>query len=212
MSNLSLRNKNKGFTLIELLVVISIISLLSTVVMASLNSARTKAQEAAIKTDLQSVKTQAELSYNKFGNYSNISTEVAPILKHINNNGGTAIFYTVDNTHYAVSAKLNSDTTKRWSISDQNGLATWDTSDQPVMATWNNAKIICSQINRRLPTIEELKSYYDVTSSGGLIAGVSYWSSAEYTPNPIYGYYLDTSDGFVYGASDNNAYRVRCVN
>lgn len=40
-------NKQKGFTLIELLVVISIISLLSTIVMASLNAAREKSRIAA---------------------------------------------------------------------------------------------------------------------------------------------------------------------
>lgn len=43
---ISFKNK-KGFTLIELLVVISIISLLSSIVMASLNSARAKARNAA---------------------------------------------------------------------------------------------------------------------------------------------------------------------
>jgi len=41
------KNKQKGFTLLELLVVISIISLLSSVALASLNSARDKAKIAA---------------------------------------------------------------------------------------------------------------------------------------------------------------------
>jgi len=43
-----LNNKIKGFTLIELLVVISIISLLSTVVLASLNDARRKARNSQV--------------------------------------------------------------------------------------------------------------------------------------------------------------------
>jgi prepilin-type N-terminal cleavage/methylation domain-containing protein len=42
-----LENNEKGFTLIELLVVISIVGLLSSVVLASLNAARGKAQTAA---------------------------------------------------------------------------------------------------------------------------------------------------------------------
>src|SRR5690606_31229933 len=48
-------HKKKGFTLIELLVVIAIIGLLSSVVLASLSSARKKAQYTAIASSLQEV-------------------------------------------------------------------------------------------------------------------------------------------------------------
>lgn len=51
-----------GFTLIELLVVIAIIGLLASVVLASLNSARTKGRDARRLADLKEIATQIEVS------------------------------------------------------------------------------------------------------------------------------------------------------
>ncbi len=56
--------KNKGFTLIELLVVIAIIGILASVVLASLNTARAKGADAAIKSNLNNIRAQAELVYD----------------------------------------------------------------------------------------------------------------------------------------------------
>ena len=56
--------KSKGFTLIELLVVIAIIGILASVVLASLNSARAKGADAAVKSGLANLRAQAELFYD----------------------------------------------------------------------------------------------------------------------------------------------------
>lgn len=55
------KNKARGFTLIELLVVIAIIGILSSVVLASLNSARAKARDARRLSDLHQIRNALEL-------------------------------------------------------------------------------------------------------------------------------------------------------
>jgi type II secretion system protein G len=59
----------RGFTLIELLVVIAIIGMLSSIVMASLNSAREKARDARRVADLEQIRTALELYYDDHGYY-----------------------------------------------------------------------------------------------------------------------------------------------
>lgn len=58
------RKQANGFTLIELLVVIAIIGLLSSVVLASLSSARGKAKDARRTSDLKQIQVALELYYD----------------------------------------------------------------------------------------------------------------------------------------------------
>ncbi|PIP86988.1 hypothetical protein COW81_02650 [Candidatus Campbellbacteria bacterium CG22_combo_CG10-13_8_21_14_all_36_13] len=68
--------RNKGFTLIELLVVIAIIGILSSVVLASLNTARGKGANAAVKSNLANIRPQAELVYDdNSGSYAAVCTD-----------------------------------------------------------------------------------------------------------------------------------------
>ena len=60
---------NKGFTLIELLVVIAIIGLLASIVLVSLNSARSRARDTKRKADLKQIRTALEMYYDSNNKY-----------------------------------------------------------------------------------------------------------------------------------------------
>lgn len=64
--------RHRGFTLIELLVVIAIIALLIAVVVVSITSARNKAKDSKIRSQLTSMRSQAQL-YTGAGNYIDVT-------------------------------------------------------------------------------------------------------------------------------------------
>lgn len=67
----TLKLSRRGFTLIELLVVIAIIGMLASVVLVSLNSARTKSRDARRVADMKQIVTALSLYYDKNGQYPN---------------------------------------------------------------------------------------------------------------------------------------------
>jgi prepilin-type N-terminal cleavage/methylation domain-containing protein len=67
-----LNNNKRGFTLIELMVVMAIIGLLASVTLVSLQSAKNKAKDAAIKTALSQFERLMALEYSDTGSYANL--------------------------------------------------------------------------------------------------------------------------------------------
>ena len=114
------KSASRGFTLIELLVVIAIIGILSSVVLASLNTARNKGNNAAVKSNLATVQTQAQLYYDDHANAFSttaisactsdmfIETTIkAAIDAAVSAGGGAAACYS-DGQNYAISVPLKS--------------------------------------------------------------------------------------------------------
>lgn len=133
------KNKFKrGFTLIELLVVIAIIGILASVVLASLNSARDKGADAAVKSNLNNARAQAELYYSNNGNYTSVcgSSGIGPMLTGAANSGGytvaaanaagsaTTIACSNAATTWVASGPLKSASTTQYYCVDNRGVAT----------------------------------------------------------------------------------------
>jgi prepilin-type N-terminal cleavage/methylation domain-containing protein len=135
-------NTKRGFTLIELLVVIAIIGILASVVLASLNSARAKGADAAIKSTVNNARAQAELFYDTAGNYTTVCTtgtnNISAMVSGATNAGSAAVDCQDVSTGWALQAQLKSNTAQYYCV-DSTGTAT--TSGDVLTATDD---VVCS--------------------------------------------------------------------
>lgn len=69
--------RQKGFTLIELLVVIAIIGILAAIVLVSLTGARDRAKDARIQSDMNQIRSQAEIEYSSYDDYDTVACATA---------------------------------------------------------------------------------------------------------------------------------------
>lgn len=122
-----MKKLNKGFTLIELLVVIAIIGILSSVVLASLNSARNKGADAAIKSNINNARAQAALYYDTNGSaYTGVcasaTSGVANMITGATNAGSAVAGCNANANGFAIFAQLKTDTSMYYCV-DATGTA-----------------------------------------------------------------------------------------
>lgn len=133
---------SKGFTLIELLVVIAIIGILSSVVLASLSTARAKSRDARRISDIGQIQLALELLYDASSTYpiaaavnttaasptalNNLAPTYIPKIP-TDPNANTYYVYGGATTSYIIATKLERyDNTALTSDSDKTGVFTFN--------------------------------------------------------------------------------------
>ncbi len=145
-----MKKLNKGFTLIELLVVIAIIGILASVVLASLNTARNKGSDAAVKSELAQLRSNGAIFYDTNNqSYGTLATAVCTspgtnnvfasstsIITTLNTNANGGAYCTANGASFVITVPLKGGTT--WCADPTQVLAT------AVATTTLATNVVCS--------------------------------------------------------------------
>jgi prepilin-type N-terminal cleavage/methylation domain-containing protein len=223
--------KHKGFTLIELLVVVAIIGILATIVLASLGSARTKAQVAKIQSTLKNLQSSAviySLDANTFTglcNYSagtvdsSIQNQIDSLKDIAGDDNVTCIVRTSEvpaTSNYFAADQLEQNNfgvavyyNERHYAVDMSGVMTIDEANTGINPNWANAKSSCASAGKRLPSIEVLKAIND--NGGDGFSSSNYWSSTGASSSAGLAYKQLFITGLMARVAVTNTYFVRCA-
>ncbi len=148
---LKMKKLQKGFTLIELLVVIAIIGILSSVVLASLNTARNKGNDAKVKAQMAGARASAEVYFdtnNGYGtaadctsamfadNASGMANYTLPANVILNYPSGTVVRCGSNGASYAITASLNNGGVAAYWCVDSTGKSKQTAGAQPANNTF----------------------------------------------------------------------------
>jgi len=192
--------KTKGFTLIELLVVVAIIGVLSSVVFVVVSSARERANEKAIFSNLRSVINTAEIYITQNGIYptpaeclSVFSTYITALDKL---NTVASCYILNRNLDWGFSLRAKNDINTNYSVNGS-GIVYWDldTKSANNSLTWTEANTYCSNLGGRLPTLDQFFALRNTYLSEIIrpLGSDTYWTSTDSADNNTSAWFIRMS-------------------